>query len=125
MAFVILLYILISWLANKDIKGLHSNVKLAKFKILGRVPRGFQHAGVPKMDTKVLSAIASDLPVTTIVLILEHIAISKSFGRINNYVINRKSHVSALGRIWGESNSAPQHRKNLSLSALQMCLDHF
>ena len=94
MAFVILLYIMISWLANKDIPGLHNaknDVKMAKFKILGRVPRGFQHAGAPKMDTKLLSAIAPDIPVTIIVLILEHIAISKSFGRINNYVINRKS----------------------------------
>lgn len=90
MAFVILLYIMISWLANKDIKGIHKNTKVAKFKILGHVPRGFQHAGAPKMDTKILSAVASDIPVTIIVLILEHIAISKSFGRINNYVINRK-----------------------------------
>jgi len=93
MAFVILLYIMIGWLANKDIRGLHDEkdgVKLAKFKILGRVPRGFQHAGAPNMDIKLLSAIAPDIPVTVIVLILEHIAISKSFGRINNYVINRK-----------------------------------
>lgn len=40
MAFVILLYILISWLANKDVKGLHNaknDLKKAKFKILGRV----------------------------------------------------------------------------------------
>lgn len=37
MAFVILLYILISYLANRHIKG---NVKKAKFKILGKVPRG-------------------------------------------------------------------------------------
>ena len=99
MAFVILLYIMISWLANKDIKGIHKNTKVAKFKILGHVPRGFQHAGAPKMDQKILSAIASDIPVTIIVLILEHIAISKSFGRINNYVINRKFHsgIPSLG----------------------------
>jgi len=37
MAFVILLYILISWLANRHVKG---NPKKAKFKILGKVPRG-------------------------------------------------------------------------------------
>lgn len=37
MAFVILLYILISWLANRNVKG---DAKKAKFKILGRVPRG-------------------------------------------------------------------------------------
>ncbi|CAA9966846.1 Sulfate permease [Pyrenophora teres f. maculata] len=100
MAFVIMLYIMIGWLANKDIRGLHdgkNGVKLAKFKILGRVPRGFQHAGVPNMDTKILSAIAPDIPVTVIVLILEHIAISKSFGRINNYVINPSQELVAVG----------------------------
>ncbi|KAI8933790.1 hypothetical protein NX059_009498 [Plenodomus lindquistii] len=100
MAFVILLYILISWLANKDIKGLHNaknDLKKARFKILGRVPRGFQHAGAPKMNTELLSAIAPDLPVTIIVLILEHIAISKSFGRINNYVINPSQELVAVG----------------------------
>lgn len=36
-AFVLLLYILISWLVNRHVKG---NAKLAKFKILGTVPRG-------------------------------------------------------------------------------------
>ena len=93
MAFVILLYILISWLANRNVK----DAKLAKFKILGRVPRGFQHAGAPTINTELLSAIAPDLPVTIIVLILEHIAISKSFGRINNYVINPSQELVAVG----------------------------
>jgi sodium-independent sulfate anion transporter 11 len=36
MAFVILLYILISYLANRNVK----DAKKAKFKILGKVPRG-------------------------------------------------------------------------------------
>ncbi|KAF2272079.1 sulfate permease 2 [Westerdykella ornata] len=93
MAFVILLYILISWLANRGIK----DAKKAKFKILGKVPRGFQHAGAPKMNTEILSAIAPDIPVTIIVLILEHIAISKSFGRINNYTINPSQELVAVG----------------------------
>lgn len=100
MAFVILLYILISWLANRNIPGLHNaknDTKKAKFKILGNVPRGFQHAGAPNMNTELLSAIAPDLPVTIIVLILEHIAISKSFGRINNYVINPSQELVAVG----------------------------
>lgn len=44
-----------------------------------------------------MSAIAPDIPVTIIVLILEHIAISKSFGRINNYVINPSQELVAVG----------------------------
>jgi sodium-independent sulfate anion transporter 11 len=49
------------------------------------------------MNTELLSAIAPDLPVTIIVLILEHIAISKSFGRINNYTINPSQELVAVG----------------------------
>ncbi|KAF6817762.1 sulfate permease [Colletotrichum sojae] len=94
MAFVILLYVLISWLVNRNVNW---DAKKAKFKILGKVPSGFQHAGVPKIDTGLLSAVAPDLPVTIIVLIIEHIAISKSFGRINNYVINPSQELVAVG----------------------------
>lgn len=93
MAFVILLYIMISYVVNRHVK----DAKKAKFKLLGKVPRGFQHAGAPPMNTELLSAIAPDIPVTIIVLILEHIAISKSFGRINNYVINPSQELVAVG----------------------------
>lgn len=93
MAFVILLYILISYLANRHVKV----ATKAKFKILGKVPRGFKHAGAPKINVEILKAIAPDLPLTIIVLILEHIAISKSFGRINNYVINPSQELVAVG----------------------------
>ncbi|KAF2707257.1 sulfate permease 2 [Pleomassaria siparia CBS 279.74] len=93
MAFVILLYILISYLVNRNVKV----AKDAKFKILGKVPRGFKHAGAPTINSTILKAIAPDLPLTIIVLILEHIAISKSFGRINNYVINPSQELVAVG----------------------------
>lgn len=93
MAFVILLYIMISYVSNRHVK----QASKAKFKILGKVPRGFQHTGAPVMNTELLSAIASDIPVTIIVLILEHVAIAKSFGRINNYVINPSQELVAVG----------------------------
>lgn len=54
-------------------------------------------AGAPTINNEILTAIAPDLPVTIIVLILEHIAISKSFGRINNYVINPSQELVAVG----------------------------
>lgn len=93
MAFVIVLYIGISYGVNKNVKV----ASKAKFKILGKVPRGFQHAGAPDMSPSILKAIAPDLPLTIIVLILEHIAISKSFGRINNYTINPSQELVAVG----------------------------
>lgn len=93
MAFVILLYILISFLVNRNV----TKASDARFRILGTVPSGFQHVGAPVMTSKVLNAVAPDLPVTIIVLIIEHIAISKSFGRINNYIIDPSQELVAIG----------------------------
>ncbi|KAK4660947.1 Photosystem I iron-sulfur center [Podospora pseudocomata] len=93
MAFIVILYILVSWLVNRGV----SDAKNAKFKILGNVPSGFQHVGAPEINTEILSAIAPHLPVTVIVLLIEHIAISKSFGRVNNYMINPSQELVAIG----------------------------
>ena len=91
--FVILLYTLISWLVNRD-KYHH---KHHVFKILGTVPRGFKNAAVPTINTKIISYFASQLPASVIVLLIEHIAISKSFGRVNNYTIDPSQEMIAIG----------------------------
>ncbi|KAK3400223.1 sulfate permease 2 [Sordaria brevicollis] len=93
MVFIIILYILVSWLVNRGIK----DSKKAKFKILGTVPSGFQHKGAPRLDNEMLSAISGDIPTTILVLLIEHIAISKSFGRVNNYIINPSQELVAIG----------------------------
>lgn len=80
--FVILLYTLIGWLSNLHLPNHQSN--LSPFKILGTVPRGFTHAAVPTVNSKIIGLFSSQIPVTVIVLLIEHIAIAKSFGRINN-----------------------------------------
>lgn len=49
------------------------------------------------MNTRTIRAFVSELPATVIVLLIEHIAISKSFGRINNYVINPSQELVAIG----------------------------
>lgn len=94
-AFVILLYTLISWLMNlhlPDHKAANSPVKL-----LGTVPRGFKHAGVPVVNSNIISLFASELPASVIVLLIEHISISKSFGRVNNYTIDPSQELVAIG----------------------------
>jgi sodium-independent sulfate anion transporter 11 len=58
---------------------------------------GFQHARVPKVTTNLISAFAGDLPSTVIVLLIEHISISKSFGRVNNYTIDPSQELVAIG----------------------------
>ncbi|CZT47389.1 probable sulfate permease 2 [Rhynchosporium secalis] len=90
-AFVILLYTMISWLVNRHHR------KKPLFKILKDVPRGFTAAAVPVVNTKIIKIFASDLPSAVIVLLIEHIAISKSFGRINNYIINPSQEMVAIG----------------------------
>jgi sodium-independent sulfate anion transporter 11 len=90
--FVILLYTMISWLVNR---GLPKDQ--IKFKLLLDVPRGFQHAAVPVLNQKIASHLAGYLPATVIVLLIDHIAISKSFGRVNNYTINPSQEMVAIG----------------------------
>ena len=89
--FVILLYTFFSWLINM------SDRENPKFSILRDVPRGFQQVGLPKIRSEYVSAILSFLPATVIVLLIEHIAISKSFGRLNNYTINPSQEMVAIG----------------------------
>ncbi|KAI1431149.1 sulfate permease [Xylaria sp. CBS 124048] len=89
--FVILLYTLVSWLVN-----MHRR-KSPAFAILGKVPRGFQHAAVPTVDRELIRSFVGDIPATVIVLLIEHIAISKSFGRVNNYRINPSQEMVAIG----------------------------
>jgi solute carrier family 26 (sodium-independent sulfate anion transporter), member 11 len=90
-AFVILLYTMISWLVNRNRRDDPA------FKILLTVPRGFKHARVPDVNTDIISWFASELPASVIVLLIEHIAISKSFGRINNYTIDPSQELVAIG----------------------------
>ncbi|KAG6033867.1 hypothetical protein E4U41_006776 [Claviceps citrina] len=89
--FVILLYTAISAGVNVS----HRNKP--SFSIIRTVPRGFQHAGVPEINKRIISSFASEIPSSIIVMLIEHISISKSFGRINNYVIDPSQELVAIG----------------------------
>ncbi|KAL8903321.1 MAG: hypothetical protein Q9207_004009 [Kuettlingeria erythrocarpa] len=92
-AFVILLYTLISYLANRH----HREKSQRVFRILGEVPRGFQNAAVPKINATIIKTFVGELPASVIVLLIEHIAIAKSFGRVNNYTIDPSQEMVAIG----------------------------
>ncbi|KAJ1308549.1 hypothetical protein OPQ81_004249 [Rhizoctonia solani] len=64
--------------------------------VLKTVPRGFKHVGQPRIDASILPALGPQIPVSTIILLLEHIAISKSFGRLNGYKINPNQELIAI-----------------------------
>lgn len=93
-AFVILLYVLFSYLVNREHK---KNGTKPKVTTLGTVPRGFKHARVPHITTNIIKSFATELPSTVIVLLIEHISIAKSFGRVNNYIINPSQELVAIG----------------------------
>ncbi|KAJ5245923.1 hypothetical protein N7468_000906 [Penicillium chermesinum] len=89
--FVILFYTMISAACN-----IHRRDH-PMFKVLGHVPRGFQHAAVPVVNAEIIKTFLPQLPVGVIVLLIEHIAISKSFGRVNNYTIDPSQEFIAIG----------------------------
>ncbi len=111
-AFVIVVLTIASWLYCR-----HRKTASGKYpiKILQTVPRGFQHVGPPVIDPELVAAMAGELPVATIILLLEHIAISKckssrvsscerdvdidyaAFGRLNGYKINPNQELIAIG----------------------------
>lgn len=75
----------------------HYDSKHYPISVIGHVPRGFKDMGQPALPTEVLKKIGPNLPASVILLLLEHIAISKSFGRLNNYKINPNQELIAIG----------------------------
>ncbi|KAF9466400.1 sulfate permease [Collybia nuda] len=93
-AFVILVLTLSAWLYTRHRRSASGKYPI---KILQTVPAGFKHVGQPSIDSDLISALGPNLPVATIILLLEHIAISKSFGRLNGYKINPNQELIAIG----------------------------
>ncbi|TFK55263.1 sulfate permease [Heliocybe sulcata] len=91
---IIIILTIASWLYTRHRRSHSGSYPI---KILGTVPRGFQHLGQPVIDKKLIGVLAPELPVATIILLLEHIAISKSFGRVNGYKINPNQELIAIG----------------------------
>lgn len=88
--FVIIVLTIASWLSMRHRRNSKGNYPI---KILETVPRGFQvgvslysfisslyaikNVGPPFIGTDLLSALASEIPIATVILVMEHIAISK------------------------------------------------
>ncbi|ODN79929.1 hypothetical protein L202_03814 [Cryptococcus amylolentus CBS 6039] len=89
-ALVIILFTIISWRIN-----IHAPKN--RISLVGSVPSGLQHVGRPYIDKDLLAAIGPHIPVATIILLLEHISIAKSFGRLNGYKINPNQELIAIG----------------------------
>ena len=73
-AFVVIVLTIAAWLYTR-----HRKSPTGKYpiKILQTVPRGFKHVGPPYIERRLVRALTPHLPVATIILLLEHIAIAK------------------------------------------------
>jgi len=89
--------ILVLTVASRIWLGHYTSSKEYPISVIGKVPRGFKDMGQPSLPTPVLQKIGPNLPASVILLLLEHIAISKSFGRLNNYKINPNQELVAIG----------------------------
>ena len=90
-ALVIVVFTLISWGEWRH------NKKSKAIKRIGDVPSGFKHVGVMTYDKSLAPKIAKQIPATVIVLVLEHISISKAFGRVSDYRIDPNQEILSIG----------------------------
>ena len=91
-ALVIIFATLISWVVCRDLKAADYPISILK-----TVPSGLGNVGARNFDKNIMSALAGEIPISVVILLLEHIAISKSFGRINDYKINPNQELIAIG----------------------------
>ncbi|RUS20430.1 sulfate transporter family-domain-containing protein [Endogone sp. FLAS-F59071] len=71
--------------------------KTSPIKILLTVPSGLHDVHAPVVTTDLLSTVAGNLPVVVLLMIMEHVTIAKSFGRVNDYKINPNQEIIAIG----------------------------
>ncbi|KAI8986046.1 sulfate transporter family-domain-containing protein [Pilobolus umbonatus] len=100
---------------------LNINKDESPISILKTVPSGFQAMGVPYLSGDIISAISGSIPSGVIILVLEHVAIAKSFGRINDYSIDPNQEVIAIGftNIWASFFGAYPSTGSFSRTAIK------
>lgn len=123
-AIVLIFATLISWaVVHPELKKFsgETNEFNPSLKILGVVPAGLRHTGVMTIPDGIIEYMASEIPVSTIILLLEHIAIAKSFGRVNDYKIVPDQELIAIGvnNLIGTFFSAYPSTGSFSRSALK------
>lgn len=58
---------------------------------------GFSHTDVPKLSTDLIGLILPQLPAILIILVIEHIAIAKSLGRLSGYKVCASQEILSQG----------------------------
>ncbi|KAI7890402.1 sulfate transporter family-domain-containing protein, partial [Mucor mucedo] len=88
---IVIIGTFISYLINVH----HKSAPL--ISIIETVPAGFDAMGVPSLSMTVLKEASGVLPSIILILILEHVSVAKSFGRMNNYSIDPNQEILAIG----------------------------
>ncbi|ORX50911.1 hypothetical protein DM01DRAFT_1384645 [Hesseltinella vesiculosa] len=88
--FIVILGTLVSF-------GINYGQETSLISIIRDVPAGFVAMGVPQVDTRILSASSNITPSIIIIMILEHVSVAKSFGRIYDYAIEPNQEIFAIG----------------------------
>ncbi|KAJ3022046.1 UNVERIFIED_CONTAM: hypothetical protein HDU68_009347 [Siphonaria sp. JEL0065] len=65
--------------------------------VVKSIPYGFSGIHGPKLDINYASVIFPAVPTIFIVSLLEHIAIVKTYGRVNGYIVNPNQEIVAIG----------------------------
>ncbi|KAK6382619.1 hypothetical protein LTS17_003288 [Exophiala oligosperma] len=92
LSFCMLLYTFISRLVQRNLSENDS-----KFRIVGHIDKGFKHAGIPRFNTELLSLVIPKSPVIMLILVIEHIAIAKNFGKKFGYQVIPSQEIMAQG----------------------------
>lgn len=77
--------------------GITKGTKHHRIAVLGKVPRGLKDVHLMRVPEGLLSKMGSSIPSSIIILLLEHISIAKSFGRVNNYKVVPDQELIAIG----------------------------
>ncbi|CCF56572.1 hypothetical protein KAFR_0B02750 [Kazachstania africana CBS 2517] len=91
-AIIIIVFTCISWAITRG-----KTSETRPISVLGSVPKGLKDVETFTVPSGLMAKLAPELPASIIVLLLEHIAIAKSFGRINDYKIVPDQEIVAIG----------------------------
>ncbi|KAH7412772.1 sulfate transporter family-domain-containing protein [Cadophora sp. MPI-SDFR-AT-0126] len=94
LTFPISFYTSISWLVHRTIP--HEK-QYWKFRLVGKIGSGFKHTGSPSLNRDIVKLALPKLPAIVIILLIEHIAIAKSFGRRYGYTVIPSQEILAQG----------------------------
>ncbi|EXJ73569.1 uncharacterized protein A1O5_03330 [Cladophialophora psammophila CBS 110553] len=92
LSFAMLFYTFISWLVNRGLPKGES-----EFRIVGTIQSGFKHAGVPRLDAELVRLVIPQTPIMMVILVIEHIAIAKNFGKQFGYQVIPSQEIMAQG----------------------------